>query len=57
MDGPMGSGELQRGDTTAGIDKNRERQLVGSLTSAYAFKAGGLVKKVSHTLPSSHVLC
>lgn len=26
-------------------DKNRERQLVGSLTSSYKFKEGGLVKK------------
>jgi hypothetical protein len=29
------------------LDKNRERQLVGSLTNSYKFKEGGLVKKVS----------
>ena len=29
-----------------GMDRNKERQLVGSLTNSYKFKQGGLVKKV-----------
>ncbi len=28
------------------MDKNKERQLVGSLVNSYKFKDGGLVKKV-----------
>jgi len=53
MDGPLGSGQLplRDGSEIAGMDRQRERQLVGSLTSAYAFKPEGLVKKVSlHTM-------
>ncbi len=29
------------------MDRQRERQLVGSLTNSYKFRDGGLVKKVS----------
>lgn len=29
------------------INRNQERQLVGSLTNSYLFQPGGLVKKVS----------
>ena len=36
-----------------GIDKHRERVLVGSLTNSYKFKSDGLMKKVR---PLSHVL-
>jgi hypothetical protein len=37
-----------RGETTRlGIDRQRERSLVGSLTNSYKFKAGGMMKKVS----------
>ncbi|KAJ7719429.1 Gti1/Pac2 family-domain-containing protein [Mycena maculata] len=32
---------------TAGVDRHRERTLVGSLTNSYKFKADGLMKKVS----------
>ena len=36
-----------RGETTRlGIDRQRERSLVGSLTNSYKFKAGGMMKKV-----------
>lgn len=35
-----------RPEGEAGMDKQRERQLVGSLTNSYKFKEGGLVKKV-----------
>ena len=39
-----------RGETTRlGIDRQRERSLVGSLTNSYKFKAGGMMKKVSLT--------
>ncbi|KAI0287165.1 Gti1/Pac2 family-domain-containing protein [Russula brevipes] len=35
-----------RGETTRlGIDRQRERSLVGSLTNSYKFKAGGMMKK------------
>lgn len=47
---PFGSGALQRPRSQSeggGIDRNRERQLVGSLTSSYRFRDGGLIKKVS----------
>jgi hypothetical protein len=37
-----------KGEPTGfGIDKARERVLVGSLTNSYKFKSGGMVKKVS----------
>lgn len=40
-----------RGETTRlGIDRQRERSLVGSLTNSYKFKAGGMMKKVSSQL-------
>jgi hypothetical protein len=40
-----------RGETTRlGIDRQRERSLVGSLTNSYKFKAGGMMKKVSSYL-------
>jgi len=36
-----------RGETTRlGIDRQRERSLVGSLTNSYKFKTGGMMKKV-----------
>lgn len=36
-----------RGETTRlGIDRQRERSLVGSLTNSYKFKSGGMMKKV-----------
>lgn len=35
------------GSEANAIDRQRERQLVGSLTNSYKFKEGGLVKKVS----------
>lgn len=36
-----------RGETTRlGINRQRERSLVGSLTNSYKFKAGGMMKKV-----------
>lgn len=45
---PMGQGALQQRSDTAmlGLTRERERQLVGSLTSAYAFKQNGLIKRV-----------
>lgn len=33
--------------TTMGVDKHRERSLLGSLTNSYKFKPDGLMKKVS----------
>ena len=38
--------------TRLGIDRARERSLVGSLTNSYKFKPGGLMKKVSRRSPS-----
>jgi hypothetical protein len=35
-----------RSSSEGGMDRHRERQLVGSLTNSYKFKEGGLVKKV-----------
>jgi hypothetical protein len=45
--GLLGTGALQHTNVQETMDRNRERQLVGSLTSSNAFKPGGLVKKVS----------
>ena len=46
----LGQGELPRPRSASegggALDRQRERQLVGSLTSSYKFKGGGLVKKV-----------
>ena len=46
----LGSGALNRPRCSSeggdAVDRQRERQLVGSLTSSYRFKDGGLVKKV-----------
>ena len=40
-----------RGETTRlGIDRQRERSLVGSLTNSYKFKSGGMMKKVRSIL-------
>ena len=33
-----------------GVDRQRERSLVGSLTNSYKFKPGGMMKKVRHLL-------
>jgi hypothetical protein len=49
-DGPaLGQGMLRPRSSSegGGVDRNRERQLVGSLTNSYKFKEGGLVKKVN----------
>jgi hypothetical protein len=49
VDGPaMAQGAMRpRAQTDPdGMDRNKERQLVGSLTNSYKFKRGGLVKKV-----------
>jgi hypothetical protein len=46
----LGHGALPRprsGSDGGGIDRQRERQLVGSLTNSYKFKENGLVKKAS----------
>lgn len=47
----LGSGELHRPRSASegggAMDRQRERQLVGSLTNSYKFRDGGLVKKVS----------
>jgi hypothetical protein len=46
---PLGRGALQRprsSSESSPIDRQRARSLVGSLTSSYKFKEGGLVKKV-----------
>jgi Gti1/Pac2 family transcription factor len=49
-DGPKSEGQTlsrPRGETTRlGIDRQRERSLVGSLTNSYKFKTGGMMKKV-----------
>ncbi|WVQ93914.1 hypothetical protein IAU59_000992 [Kwoniella sp. CBS 9459] len=46
---PLGQGALARprsaSEGGASLDRQRERQLVGSLTNSYKFKEGGLVKK------------
>ena len=46
----LGHGALPRprsaSDAGVVIDRQRERQLVGSLTNSHKFKGGGLVKKV-----------
>lgn len=45
---PFGTGALQRPRSQSdggNMDRNRERQLVGSLTSSYRFREGGLIKK------------
>lgn len=49
---PLGQGALRpRSLSDAGImDRQMERQLVGSLTNSYKFKENGLVKKVSDIL-------
>lgn len=39
--------------TRLGIDRQRERSLVGSLTNSYKFKPGGMMKKVRFWLPFS----
>lgn len=39
--------------TRLGIDRQRERSLVGSLTNSYKFKPGGMMKKVRVRLHSS----
>ncbi len=39
--------------TRLGIDRQRERSLVGSLTNSYKFKPGGMMKKVRSWLPFS----
>ncbi|KAH9033759.1 Gti1/Pac2 family-domain-containing protein [Lactarius pseudohatsudake] len=48
-DGPKSEGQTlsrPRGETTRlGIDRQRERSLVGSLTNSYKFKNGGMMKK------------
>lgn len=42
-----------KGDSgSLGVDRQRERVLVGSLTNSYKFKADGLMKKVCSSLPS-----
>lgn len=41
-----------RSDSEVGLDRQRERQLVGSLTNSYRFREGGLVKKVSSGNPA-----
>ncbi|KAH9172530.1 Gti1/Pac2 family-domain-containing protein [Lactarius sanguifluus] len=49
VDGPKSEGQTlsrPRGETTRlGIDRQRERSLVGSLTNSYKFKNGGMMKK------------
>lgn len=46
----LGGGALHRprssSDGGGAVERQRERQLVGSLTNSYKFKDGGLVKKV-----------
>jgi hypothetical protein len=53
-DSVLGHGALPRprsgSDGGAGMDRQRERQLVGSLTNSYKFKENGLVKKVRMSL-------
>jgi hypothetical protein len=45
----LGQGALRprSASETGSLNRHRERQLVGSLTSTYKFKEDGLVKKVS----------
>jgi hypothetical protein len=45
---PLGQGALRprSASETGNLNRHRERQLVGSLTSTYKFKEDGLVKKV-----------
>ena len=51
MNPVLGHGALPRprSGSDAGVDRQRERQLVGSLTNSYKFKESGLVKKVRST--------
>ncbi|WRT63484.1 uncharacterized protein IL334_000389 [Kwoniella shivajii] len=46
---PLGQGALLRSRSASegggGLDRNKERQLVGSLTNSYKFRSNGLVKK------------
>jgi hypothetical protein len=45
----LGHGALNRprsGSDGTNVDRQRERQLVGSLTNSYKFKSNGLIKKV-----------
>lgn len=42
--------------SSLGIDKHRERVLVGSLTNSYKFKSDGLMKKVCSSTSSSFTL-
>jgi len=37
---------------TQGLDKHRERLLLGSLTNSHKFKVDGMIKKVGHISPS-----
>lgn len=37
--------------TRMGVDRQRERSLVGSLTNSYKFKPGGMMKKVRYSFP------
>ena len=39
--------------SSLGLDKHRERSLVGSLTNSYKFKPDGMMKKVPGYSPSS----
>ena len=39
-----------------GVNKQRERTLMGSLTNSYKFKPDGLMKKVCHTTHAPHSL-
>ena len=50
QDDPKAESSLSRPKTdnvTIGVDKHKERTLVGSLTNSYKFKPDGLMKKVS----------
>lgn len=53
----LGQGQLNRPRSTSEggtlFDRQKERQLVGSLTSSYKFKEGGLVKKVGSLNPEA----
>ena len=61
----LGGGALTRPRSASeggAIDRNRERQLVGSLTTSYRFKESGLVKKVRPLLfiawkPCFEIMC
>lgn len=39
---------------TLGLDKHRERSLVGSLTNSYKFKPDGMMKKVRESSPAPY---